>query len=517
MEEAKEQRLINPWSDMEKCIFLDRFLQHPKDFRKIASFLKNKTVHDCISFYYDSKQTIPYKRALKEHLKRKKRRGDTVKWDATIQAAMSVGATVQVGISTEKPLIFDLPRDDMTFDTYHFHPLKREVFDVVCGDYSPFIEVAEEMTKPAEVKKPSHKRKFSAVGNLFILDPSKRKFLRSTSETIGMISPTPSDGDNDSQKARRGSNNSANDGNNNAKNESVKKIIPHKWSAEEKVRFHEAVEKYGKKWNLLSDAIGTKSIMQVKNFYYEHKRQMNKKASLNAKLNTILSEEPQQPPSRESPQIVEGKDGTEINKSVSMTDNSESDKVVHGFTQENMIGLQERKGDTAELHGNLQNLRPDQWNDQQRQLALAIERHRQQQLAERQQQLLEFQRQHEQERARQLNQLQMQNILSHHQNQQQIMSNLNSIPSWVAAQQIAQAAMHHEVTRQQRSFHDYLDGGSSLQNVAYALRQQQQNNLQLGMNSNNNENDGSQRQQTNNLNILAQMADANRNLDSSNH
>jgi len=51
--DVDETRYLSTWIDMEKCISLYRFLQHPKDFRKIASFLRNKTVKDCISFYYD--------------------------------------------------------------------------------------------------------------------------------------------------------------------------------------------------------------------------------------------------------------------------------------------------------------------------------------------------------------------------------------------------------------------------------------------------------------------------------
>ena len=43
----EEKALINSWTDVEKCIFLDRFLQHPKDLRKIASSLRNKTTRLC--------------------------------------------------------------------------------------------------------------------------------------------------------------------------------------------------------------------------------------------------------------------------------------------------------------------------------------------------------------------------------------------------------------------------------------------------------------------------------------
>jgi hypothetical protein len=101
--------LANVWTDMEKCIFLDRFMQHPKDFRKIASFLRNKTTKDCVEFYYDSKQTVPYKAALKEHIMRRKRRGDYHIWDATIQAALSVGAVVEAGQSEDKTTCVPAP------------------------------------------------------------------------------------------------------------------------------------------------------------------------------------------------------------------------------------------------------------------------------------------------------------------------------------------------------------------------------------------------------------------------
>jgi len=62
-----ELRWHNPWTDVEKCIFLDRFMQYPKNFRKIATYLKNKTTQDVIQFYYDSKKSINYKALIKEN------------------------------------------------------------------------------------------------------------------------------------------------------------------------------------------------------------------------------------------------------------------------------------------------------------------------------------------------------------------------------------------------------------------------------------------------------------------
>ena len=163
-----DRRHVNIWSDMEKCIFLDRFLHHPKDFRKIASFLKRKSTKDCVQFYYDSKKTVPYKHALKEFIQRKKRRGDVVSWDATIQACLSMGAVIKAGTSPEKALKFILPEHDFTYHTRNFHPMKLEVFEML-------EEVVAHAKQPDEIKSHAGKRKRS---NWFILDAHEKKYLK---------------------------------------------------------------------------------------------------------------------------------------------------------------------------------------------------------------------------------------------------------------------------------------------------------------------------------------------------
>jgi len=124
-----DQHHINPWSDREKCIFFDAFLIHPKDFRRIASYLRNKSTRECVAFYYDSKKVVPYKAALKEHTMRKKKRCNTISWDSTIQAALAMGAAVTAGSSDDKPVIFSLPVHDDSYFTKDFHPMRFEMFE----------------------------------------------------------------------------------------------------------------------------------------------------------------------------------------------------------------------------------------------------------------------------------------------------------------------------------------------------------------------------------------------------
>ena len=124
--EEEQNKNSNPWSNVEKCIFLDRWLQYPKNFRKIASFLRNKSTRDCVRFYYDSKMSIPYKAALKEHwIRRKKRHGEA--WKRTIEAVESVGAEV-VGENDDGSPQFVLPSNDNDYSTRCLHPKTAEVF-----------------------------------------------------------------------------------------------------------------------------------------------------------------------------------------------------------------------------------------------------------------------------------------------------------------------------------------------------------------------------------------------------
>ena len=270
-DQEQELAITNVWSDTEKCIFLDRFMQHPKDFRKISSFLRNKSTRDCVAHYYDSKQTVPYKAALKEHIMRRKRRGDYHTWDATIDAALSCGATVEAGTSEDKPLLFLLPEHDQTFSTFALHPIKREMFESMEID-EDVARAYEDEEDDEEPKKSGQKRKYEP---LFKLAPEKRRFLQSDSpETVTPLKASPS---RTSLTETEVTETSATDakGDGNDPNAPLRRA-PQKWTNAEKMVFVDTLEKHGRNWSLLAEAVGTKSISQIKNFYYDFKKQSGK-------------------------------------------------------------------------------------------------------------------------------------------------------------------------------------------------------------------------------------------------
>merc|ERR1740124_1167405 len=58
-------------------------------------------------------------------------------------------------------------------------------------------------------------------------------------------------------------------------NDSKKSILgarkmPHKWSREEKENFSKTLDKHGKKWEILANAVSTKTISQIKKYYSDN-------------------------------------------------------------------------------------------------------------------------------------------------------------------------------------------------------------------------------------------------------
>jgi nuclear receptor co-repressor 1 len=115
------ERRCRPWSDIEKCIFVDKFMQYPKNFSKIAAYLTHRSTGDCIKFYYDSKAVIPFKALLKEADNRRKHIRNL--WVQTENSATSLGGVIYPPKDPDdiEPLM-ELPFDDVTYQTMGSHP-----------------------------------------------------------------------------------------------------------------------------------------------------------------------------------------------------------------------------------------------------------------------------------------------------------------------------------------------------------------------------------------------------------
>lgn len=69
----RETKVTSTWTDVERSIFRDKFALFPKNFEKIASFLPNKCINDCIRYYYLSKKNGNFKSLIKRSSFKRKR------------------------------------------------------------------------------------------------------------------------------------------------------------------------------------------------------------------------------------------------------------------------------------------------------------------------------------------------------------------------------------------------------------------------------------------------------------
>lgn len=65
-------RNINPWTTVERLMFLEKFLLHGKNFRKIAQYFEHKSCEDVVRFYFDNKKQLKLKQLVKDQSMKKK-------------------------------------------------------------------------------------------------------------------------------------------------------------------------------------------------------------------------------------------------------------------------------------------------------------------------------------------------------------------------------------------------------------------------------------------------------------
>lgn len=67
-----DTKVVNPWTRAERLLFLEKFLAHHKNFRRIATFFDHKSVDDVVRFYFDNKKQLALKQLTRDaHMKKR--------------------------------------------------------------------------------------------------------------------------------------------------------------------------------------------------------------------------------------------------------------------------------------------------------------------------------------------------------------------------------------------------------------------------------------------------------------
>jgi len=250
----RERKPVHPWSDEEKSIFVSKYMQYPKNFGEIASYLMNKTTRDVVHFYYLNKKSLQLKKLLRDQSRKRSGRG---------------GARYN---SREPPPSINIPPETpRSRNLRSGAPITPHTTLPLMDDDSSWTD-AERETLIMGIGK--HGKDFKAISILigtrtsaecktFYINNKKKLGLESVEE----VSKTQNNG---------GIKKSTSDQqlNNNTAAEELKEKRVY-WTANEKGKFLKCLKIHGKDWARISQEIPTKTQSQVKNYFQNYKNKLN--------------------------------------------------------------------------------------------------------------------------------------------------------------------------------------------------------------------------------------------------
>ncbi|XP_041083927.1 nuclear receptor corepressor 2-like isoform X2 [Polyodon spathula] len=233
MKVYKDRQVMNVWSEQEKETFREKFIQHPKNFSLIASFLERKTVADCVLFYYITKKNENYKNIVRRNYRRRGRSQQPPQQQPPQQPPQQVGRSSQEE-KDEKEKEGEKEEEKAELDNDKDDPLKDR-----SGDTS-----GEE----GEDKEPTVAFKGRRTAN----SQGRRK---------GRITRSMA---NENEEATTPPLN--NELANLEMNESSR------WTEEEMDTAKKGLLQHGRNWSAIAKMVGSKTVSQCKNFYFNYKK-----------------------------------------------------------------------------------------------------------------------------------------------------------------------------------------------------------------------------------------------------
>ncbi|XP_072271876.1 nuclear receptor corepressor 2 isoform X5 [Pyxicephalus adspersus] len=223
MKVYKERQVMNMWSEQEKETFREKFIQQPKNFVFIASFLERKTVSDCVLFYYLTKKNENYKSLVRRNYRRR-------------------GKNQQ------------MPRNNQEEkDEKEKEPDKEEFKQDVENDKE---ELGKEKNEDTSGEENDDKETVTSKGRKTANSQGRRKgrITRSMANEANEEAATPQK--NDDLAAME-------------MNESSR------WTEEEMETAKKGLFEYGRNWSAIARMVGSKTVSQCKNFYFNYKKRQN--------------------------------------------------------------------------------------------------------------------------------------------------------------------------------------------------------------------------------------------------
>ncbi|XP_047402832.1 nuclear receptor corepressor 1 isoform X10 [Sciurus carolinensis] len=248
MKVYKDRQFMNVWTDHEKEIFKDKFIQHPKNFGLIASYLERKSVPDCVLYYYLTKKNENYKALVRRNYG--KRRGRNQQQIARPSQEEKVEEKEEdKAEKTEKKE--EEKKDEEEKDEKEDSKENTKEKDK--------MEATTEETEEREQATPRGRKTANSQGR------RKGRITRSMTNEAAAASAAAAAATEEPPPPLPPP----------PEPISTEPVETSRWTEEEMEVAKKGLVEHGRNWAAIAKMVGTKSEAQCKNFYFNYKRRHN--------------------------------------------------------------------------------------------------------------------------------------------------------------------------------------------------------------------------------------------------
>ncbi|XP_054936583.1 nuclear receptor corepressor 2 isoform X2 [Physeter macrocephalus] len=227
MKVYKDRQVMNMWSEQEKETFREKFMQHPKNFGLIASFLERKTVAECVLYYYLTKKNENYKSLVRRSYRRRGKGQQQQQMPRSNQEEKE---------EKEKEAEKEEEKPDVENDKEEL--IKEKTDDTSGEDNDEKEAVASKGRKTAN----SQGRRKGRI----------TRSMANEANSEEAITPQQS-----------------------AELASMEMNESSRWTEEEMETAKKGLLEHGRNWSAIARMVGSKTVSQCKNFYFNYKKRQN--------------------------------------------------------------------------------------------------------------------------------------------------------------------------------------------------------------------------------------------------
>ncbi|KAF6299216.1 nuclear receptor corepressor 1 [Rhinolophus ferrumequinum] len=247
MKVYKDRQFMNVWTDHEKEIFKDKFIQHPKNFGLIASYLERKSVPDCVLYYYLTKKNENYKALVRRNYG--KRRGRNQQIARPSQEEKVEEKEEDKAEKTEKKE--EEKKDEEEKDEKEDSKENTKEKDKTEGTAEEIEEREQVIPRGRKTANSQGRRKGRITRSMTSeAAAASAAAAAATEEPPPPLPPPPEP-------------------------VSTEPVETSRWTEEEMEVAKKGLVEHGRNWAAIAKMVGTKSEAQCKNFYFNYKRRHN--------------------------------------------------------------------------------------------------------------------------------------------------------------------------------------------------------------------------------------------------